>query len=66
MRNTLPSEKLSPEAAAAITTFHADAVEEVVKAIGSHRVVVVGMAGNPFVIKARKALTAAKVDYKYL
>jgi glutaredoxin-related protein len=35
-------------------------------AIQEHPVVVIGMAQNPFVSKARKALTAAGVDFQYL
>ncbi len=66
MRTTLSSDKLTPEAAKAITSFHSGTVNDVVKAVESNPVVVVGMAGNPFVIKARKALDEAKVEFKYI
>lgn len=66
MRTTLSNDKLTPEAAKAINSFHTAAVTEVIKAVESNPVVVVGMAGNPFVKKARKALEEAKVDFKYI
>jgi glutaredoxin-related protein len=46
--------------------FHADVVRQVQDALASDRVVVVGMAQNPFVRKVRKALDEAGVAYKYL
>ncbi len=42
---------------------HADLVREVDAAARSHAVVVVGMAGNPFVSRARKALDAQGVAH---
>ena len=39
---------------------------EVQAAVAQHAVVLVGMAQNPFCGKARKALTAAGVTFKYL
>ena len=41
-------------------------IAEVQAAIAAHRVVVVGMAMNPFPRKARKYLDAAGVPYQYL
>jgi glutaredoxin-related protein len=35
-------------------------------AIAEHRVVIVGMAGNPVVAKARDALLEQRIAYKYL
>lgn len=46
--------------------FHAAVVEEVAAAVSSERVVVVGMAWNPFVGRARRALAAKGVSFRYL
>ena len=45
---------------------HRDIVEEVIAAITEHRVVVVGMAGNPLVSKARKLFKSRNIDCRYL
>ncbi|MCB1615670.1 MAG: glutaredoxin [Pseudomonadales bacterium] len=45
---------------------YADTVNEVEHAIASHRIVVVGMAHNPYVKKARKLLDSLGLDYHYL
>jgi len=65
-REPLPKDKISPEAGAAIAAFYPDAVAEVSKAVQEHRVVVVGMASNPFVRKVRAALTKANVSFHYI
>ena len=49
-----------------IANDNADIVREVQAAIAANDVVVVGMKQNPFPKKARKALNAAGVPYKYL
>ncbi len=49
-----------------MSTFHADIVREVADAVAKDPVVVVGMAQNPHVKKARKALEAAGVAFTYL
>lgn len=49
-----------------ISMGHRDIVEEVKAAIAANDVVVVGMSQNPFPRKARKALDAAGIPYKYL
>ena len=66
MRTTLSNEKLTPEAARAIGSFHSGVVNDIVKAVESHPVVVIGMAGNPFCKKARKSLEEAKTEFKYI
>lgn len=43
-----------------------DVIDEVEAAVRAHRVVVVGMAMNPFPRQARRLLDAAGVPYKYL
>lgn len=61
---------LHPEATehaiAKMERFHASTVAEVQAAVAAHPVVVVGMAWNPHVPKARKALDAAGIAYHYL
>ena len=57
---------LAPAAAEQRKSFHADTIAEVEKAIETHPVVVVGMAQNPFVKKARQALGEAGIDFHYL
>ena len=49
-----------------IAKFHADFVEEVHAALGQHAVVVVGMAQNPHVKRARRALESAGVPFHYI
>ncbi|MFM2118820.1 MAG: hypothetical protein RL722_288 [Pseudomonadota bacterium] len=47
----------------AIAALHQDVVGEVQQAMAAHPVVVVGMAVNPFVRKARAALDAAGIAH---
>ena len=49
-----------------ISNWQQATVQEVQAAVAAHAVVVVGMAINPFVKKARQALDAAGVAYHYL
>jgi len=49
-----------------IANHHADIIREVQAAMAANDVVVVGMKHNPFPKKARKALDAAGIPYKYL
>lgn len=65
-RTVLASDKLSPEVAAYIAGYHQMTVHEVATAVASNKIVVVGMAMNPFVKKARVALSEAGLDFKYL
>ncbi len=43
-----------------------ETVDEVRRAIAQSRIVVVGMAGNPVVRKARKLLDDRNLDFRYL
>lgn len=54
------------EAASAIANFHRSVVDEVAAAVARDPVVVVGMAQNPHVKRARRALEAAGVPFTYL
>ena len=65
-RPTLESARIHPAIQATIANQHADVVSEVQTAASTHPVLVVGMRQNPFPKRARKALDAAGVPYKYL
>jgi monothiol glutaredoxin len=65
-RPLLDSNKLSPEATQRIETFHPEVIAEVERAIAASPVVVVGMAQNPFVKRARKALQEAGIEFQYV
>jgi glutaredoxin-related protein len=60
------SARTAAPALAKMSAFHAETIEEIKSALAAHDVVVVGMAQNPFVKKARKALEAAGVKFHYL
>jgi glutaredoxin-related protein len=62
-RMILAEDSLHPAIRAKVASLHADIVQTVQAAIAGHPVVVVGMAQNPFVKKARKALDAAGVPH---
>jgi glutaredoxin-related protein len=66
MLKRLTQDKLLPTALAQLEAFHADAVAEVESAVSSNDLVVVGMAQNPFVKRARKALESGGHAFKYL
>lgn len=65
-RNILDEAHIHPAIRQTITDKHADIVQEVQAAVASNRVVVVGMAQNPFPRQARKTLDALGMPYKYL
>ena len=62
-RPILDEAALHPAIRGKVASHHADQVQQVQAAIAAHAVVVVGMAGNPFVRKARGALDAAGVAH---
>lgn len=65
-RHILDEQYLHPAIRLTVAGHHRDTVEAVQEAILEHRVVVIGMKGNPVVTKARNALQAQNVDYTYL
>lgn len=65
-RPTLPTDKIAPAVTEAMSTFHREVVDEVARTVAAHPVVVVGMAQNPVVKKARRILAEEKVAYEYL
>ena len=62
-RPVLDPASLHPAIRDPVANQHADILQEVVKAVASHSVVVVGMAQNPYPKKARRALDAAGVAH---
>jgi glutaredoxin-related protein len=65
-RLTLSAEKVSPAVQASVAAFHRSILEEIAAAVARDPVVVVGMAQNPFVKKARKVLDAQGIKFTYL
>ena len=62
-RHILLEANIHPAIRARVAGLHVDLIEQVLSAIAAHRVVVVGMTGNPFVRKARRALDAAGLPH---
>ena len=65
-RNILDEAHIHPAIRETIANNRVDIVREVQTAVASNDVVVVGMKQNPAPKKARKALDAAGVPYRYL
>jgi glutaredoxin-related protein len=65
-RPILDDARLHPSIRETVAHLHRDIVEEVMRAVDGHDIVVVGMAQNPAPKKARKLLDAAGLSYKYL
>ena len=65
-RPDLQSPAASDAALDKMNAFHSDVLDEVRTAVKENQVVVVGMAWNPNVPRARRALEKAGVAYKYL
>ena len=66
LRMTLDEQDVHPGARGAVGGFHRDTVEKVAEVTRKHDVVVVGMAQNPHVKKARKRLEEAEVPFEYI
>lgn len=62
-RAVLPEDRLHPAVRAKVAGLHADFVAEVQAALAAYPVVVLGMAGNPFVRRARRLLDAAGIAH---
>ena len=65
-RNILDEAHIHPAIRETVANSHADIVREVQAAIAANDVVVVGMRQNPNPKRARRALDAAGLPYKYL
>jgi len=65
-RTILEEARLHPAIRELVANLNADIVHNVQAAATSNPVLVVGMAGNPHVRRARKALDASGIAYQYL
>jgi len=65
-RTILHEVQIHPAVRDKVASYHAEIVEEVKAAVAANDVVVVGMRQNPFPKRARKALAAAGIAYKYI
>lgn len=65
-RHVLSTEKIHPAARDKIASNHRDVIDEAIAAVGSHEWVVLGMAQNPVVKKARKLLKEAGKTPHYI
>ena len=65
-RLLLAQDQIHPSVRERVATHQADTVRQVQEAVVRHAVVVVGMRGNPFVRRARKALHSAAITHTYL
>ena len=65
-RQTIDESRLHPAIRDKVANLNADIVHNVQAATASNPVLVVGMAGNPFCKRARKALGAAGIAHHYL
>ncbi|MBC7658555.1 MAG: glutaredoxin [Chitinophagaceae bacterium] len=65
-RSVLDTAAVAPDALQKISAFQEDVVKTVKEAVAKERVVVVGMAQNLFVKKARKALDQQSIPYRYI
>jgi glutaredoxin-related protein len=65
-RPIFDTNKIAPAVLEQINTQQTSVVKEVENAIGSNKIVVVGMKGNPHCKKAVNALNKAKLNHCYL
>jgi glutaredoxin-related protein len=65
-RPLLQPDRVHPAAHAVVTGLHADTLQEVVATVAREPWVVVGMAQNPVVKKARQFLEAEGIPFTYL
>lgn len=66
MRDVFPEAKVHPKISEKIASYRKEQVEQVKSLVAAHRVVVVGMAQNPFPKKARRLLDSQGIAYEYL
>jgi len=64
-RTILPEAQIHPAVREKIASYRSDVLKEVQAAVAANDIVVVGMRMNPFPRRARKALDAAGLAYKY-
>lgn len=66
MRKILSESEMTPGALSAIVNYHPTVVDEIIKATKSNEWVIVGMAQNPVVKKARRYLEERSIKYHYI
>ena len=66
MREIFPEAKVHPRIGDKLANYRKEQVDQVKSLIAAHRVVVVGMAQNPFPKRARRLLDAQGIAYEYL
>jgi len=66
MREIFPEAKVHPSIGEKIANYRREQVDQVKSLIAAHRVVMVGMAQNPFPKKARRLLDSQGIGYEYL
>ncbi|HKO46791.1 MAG TPA: glutaredoxin domain-containing protein [Polyangiaceae bacterium] len=66
MRDIFPAAKVHPSIGEKIASYRKEQVAQVKSLIAAHRVVVVGMAQNPFPKRARRLLDSQGIPYEYL
>ncbi|MGK0359978.1 MAG: monothiol glutaredoxin [Bradymonadia bacterium] len=65
-RAQLTEDRIHPAIRDRIAGLHRDLITEVESALEAHRVVIIGLGGNPHVGKAKKLLAARGIDFEYL
>ena len=65
-RTVLDETRLHPAIRDRVLHYQADIVHNVQAAANANPVLVVGMAGNPFCARARRALASGRVAHQYL
>ena len=65
-RHVLPFDRIHPGARETVAKNHRETLDEAIAAIESHEWVVLGMAQNPHVKRARKALKDAGKAHHYI
>jgi glutaredoxin-related protein len=65
-RTILPESQIHPAVREKIANYRSDMVKEVQAAVAANEIVVVGMRQNPAPKRAKRALDAAGIAYKYL
>ena len=66
MRDILPESQIHPAASAQLGSYRKEEVAALKGLIATHRVLIVGMAQNPFPKKARRLLDEKGIVYEYL
>ena len=66
IREVFPDAQVHPSIGEKVASYRKEQVDQVKSLIAAHRVVVVGMAQNPFPKRARRLLDSQGIAYEYL